>query len=496
VRAFAAALLTGCSLALVPIRADAQVVRIEGGSGERAVRLLELVVQRGDFQFVDRDTTLDAGYHATGDLLVWDSEVRLEGRVDGDVVVLGGVLFVRPGARIEGRVVTIRGTALGSARAQIGERVELSPALPVLFRREADTLSVSILPPPLAPLVALPGVLGFRRISYDRVDGLSVGWGPRLWLTRREFGPALDAWGTVRSARSRLGGGAELRLPLLGGFELLGRAERATVTPDRWIRGDLNNSLSVLAGGHDVRDYHETDRVAVMLRRRNSALIDGEVAFEPFVSLISARDRPLDSQAPWTVRGRDRVTRVNPPVTDSLIRSFELGTGIRWVGAASALTLGLGFEHAPERWNTVDFSRWVTDFRFQTSGLWQDRVGVRAHHRGTLGDTPAPPQRWTHVGGPATLPTITMAAHRGDQLVFLETDYAIPLRFVRLPFVGTPAARATFATGTAWLAGTAMPDWEQNVGAGFEASYFVVQVFVDPRIPRPRPAFQVELTLP
>lgn len=495
-RAYLFALLAIYGLGLAPAISDAQVVRVDGGRDERAVRLLELVLQRDDFAYIERDTTLGAEFHLSGDLIVWDSEVRLEGRVDGDVVILGGVIFVRPGARIEGQAVTLRGTALGSARAHIGERVELSPARPVVFRREADTLTVSVLPPTPAPLVALPGVLGVRRASYDRVDGLSVGWGPRILLTRREFGPTLDTWATVRSARSRFAGGAELRLPLHAGVELVGRAERATVTPELWIRGDLNNSLAVLAGGHDVRDYHETDRFAVMLRRRVGGLIEGDVAFEPFASFTSARDRSLEALAPWTARGRDKVSRVNPPVTDSLIRTLEVGTGVRWVGSASALVLGAGIEHAPERWNSSKFTRWAADFRFETAGLWRDRVGLRAHHRGTLGDTPAPPQRWTHVGGPGTLPTLSMAAHRGDQLVFLESSYMIPVPFVDLPLLGTPTARASFVTGTAWHADTPMPAWEQNLGLGFAASYFVVQAFVDPRISRPRPVFQLELTLP
>jgi hypothetical protein len=89
-----------------------QEIRVEGDRADPAVRILETVVERGNYWLLDRDTLLDATFRHPGDLVVWDADVRLEGQVDGDVVVLGGTLNIRPGARVAGRMATLRGLAI------------------------------------------------------------------------------------------------------------------------------------------------------------------------------------------------------------------------------------------------------------------------------------------------------------------------------------------------------------------------------------------------
>jgi hypothetical protein len=329
------------------------------------------------------------------------------------------------------------------------------------------------------------------------VNGISAGWGPQWRILRDAHGPTLDAWAAVHSARRAASGGAELALPLPGGVLAEARVERATLTADEWIRGSLANSIGTLLFGRDVRDYHEADRAVLSLRRPpTQPLIQGEIGFEPFLAVSTSRDRSIPTRSAWSLTGRDQLERPNPAVAELHIASAVGGAAVRWVGAASEMAARGSVERAIETWGDTGFTRWTADGRFHTAGLWDDQFRVRASFRGTLGDEPAPPQRWTHVGGPGTIPTLPIAALRGDHLAFVEAAYAVPLPFGELPFVGAPQLRVAFATGTAWTAGTPMPRWEQSLGGGFDLSILRLHAWVDPRIDRPRPLFLLELAIP
>jgi hypothetical protein len=474
-----------------------QEVHIVGGAGDRAVRIANEVLARGNYQVIARDTVLGPEYRNPGDLVVWDADVRVEGAVEGSALVFGGRLHVRPGARIAGPIVAIRGLALPSGLATVGEVVELTPGRAVLLEAGPDTMRVTVIPPPRPPAVGVPAFWGFRAISYDRVDGVSVGWGPQWRIARAEFGPTLDAWGILRSARAPLGGGAELRLPLPGGVLAEARVERATLTADEWIRGALANSVEALLFGRDVRDYLESDRVVLTLRRPpRHALVEGEAGIEPFLAFSSSRDRSLATRSVWALTARSALERPNPDIDQARIGSAVVGAFLQWVGAASEISARASIEHAPAVWSDLTFSRFSGDGTFRTAGLWNDDIRVRAHLRGIIGNEPAPAQRWTHVGGPGTLPTLPAASIRGDNLAFLESAYSLPVPLVQLPFLGVPALRIALATGTAWQTGTGMPRWEQNLAGGLELAIFRFHAVVDPRVERPRPLFLLELAAP
>jgi hypothetical protein len=170
-RSFLALLLAAVGITT----AEGQAVRVAGGEGERAVRIANQVLARGEYQLIDRDTILGPEYANPGDLVVWDATVRLEGTVDGSVVVVGGRFHVRPNARVGGPIATIRGLALPSGLASVGEIVELTPGQAVLIERTTEAFVVTVVPPPRPPAVGVPGFWGIRGLAYDRVNGISAG---------------------------------------------------------------------------------------------------------------------------------------------------------------------------------------------------------------------------------------------------------------------------------------------------------------------------------
>ena len=113
--------------------------------------------------------------------------------------------------------------------------------------------------------ISLPLGVGLRIPSYDRVNGLSLPWGPQLATSDESL--ELNALVTYRSNLGKWD-------PSLEGFIRPGVANelklfvgRATFTNDAWIRSDIVNSLAALFVGSDARNYYRADRAAVRLTR-------------------------------------------------------------------------------------------------------------------------------------------------------------------------------------------------------------------------------------
>jgi hypothetical protein len=474
---------------------DAQQVVIEGTRDTRAVRVLERILADGDFLLVTRDTTFEADFVTERPMVIWDADVALAGVIDAPVAVIRATLAIRPGSRVAGPIASLEGVVLRSGLADVGRVDELPADRWVRARLEEEVLYVRISGPPPVPAVGLAGFAGFRRIAYDRVDGMSVSWGPEWRLTRREFGPRAEGWITLRSARSAVGGGGVLWIPLGDAVELVVRGERATRSTEDWIRSEAVNSIEALLAGRDVRDHHESDRVAIRVARR-PAPAGRAPALEvlPFVELSGSRDRALPATRPWALTDRDALARPNLAVDEDEIRAVEAGISLSWLGRRSRAAGRLSAEHGRVREANTRFNRWHFGGRWEMDALWDHRLDVDAQAFGSFGDDPPPLQRWSFVGGAGTLPTFPVAAFRGDHLVHLRTRYAIPLPF-DLPLAGTPSLEALHATGTAWTDAVEMPAWEQNLGLGVAVSVVRLRAWVDPAESRPRPTWLVEAAI-
>ncbi|HEX8275645.1 MAG TPA: polymer-forming cytoskeletal protein [Longimicrobiaceae bacterium] len=467
------AALASCALAL-PLRA--QDVRVEGAADSRAVRIAREVLAAGNYLRMDRDTVLPADFRTAGDLVVVDADVRLEGTVEGRIAVFGGVLFIRPGARVTGPIVNLGGEVYPSGLAQVGEVVEAEPELRVGV--EFDTAGARV-------RVALPDrglafkPFGFRLPTYDRVNGLTVALGPSLLFTGDPEGPRVDAWVSYRTARSSFGGGVSGSAPL-GRWRVDARVERATLTNDAWARGDLANTLGALVFANDYRDYWESDRAAVTLSRPHSeAIIAGEYAWEPRVTLMAMRDRSLRNRDPWSLF--DDFERENPPVDELEWASATVGAGFRWQGSTTEFAGDAAVERALPLLDGADFTQWTVDGLWAMQALYLHQIGVRFRAMGTLGGEAALRQRRTLLGGAPTLPTFPVGAFSGDNLAFVQSTYAIPLpQRLALPIIGPPSLRFTHVAGAAWTTGGPMPLWEQNLGAGLAFSFASAELFIDP----------------
>jgi hypothetical protein len=457
--------------------AAAQRVEITGGEDLPQVQEVRRMLERGDFLLLVRDTVLEPESHVTRDVLIADAEVRISGRVDGAVAVLGGALFVRPTARISGRVVGLGGGVFPSMLAETGEVLESPLGYRVEVESTPELITVRVIAPPPPPRVEVLGLFGLRFPAYDRVSGLTLGWNPTV-RPFRDGRLIARPWVGIRTARGDLVGGIEAE-GVVGRIRYSADLERATQTTDGWIRREWTNTPAALLLGSDARDYHHSDRVRFAVSPAEELVWRGFLV-TPEVELQASRDRSLDTRNPWSLFGS--LDRPNPPIDEGTLVSVRPGVEIDWRGGTSETTSSLALERGLGGPGDFAFTQWQARARYRMEAFWGHSIRFRAFAMGTLGDDlPAPRQRWSYVGGSALIPTVPIEDRQiGDHVVYLDSQYRVPLEFVQLPFLGSPHLRITHRTGAAWITGEEMPGWEQALGAGVGLFLLHVDAFFDP----------------
>jgi hypothetical protein len=412
--------------------------------------------------------------------------------------VVGGDLYMHPGAHVGGRAIAYGGGVYESALATVqgGVAAFRDFTYDVAATPDAYVLRYRALSPATVSTFALGGVYGVNIPSYDRTNGLSLPLsivltpGERLEvepsITYRSQLGRVDPWVSASYQQSRL-------------TSVHVGVGRSTFSNDSWIRSDLLNSLHYLAAGNDTRNYFRAERADLTLER---AIEGVETSFGPYVGVRVERAhsvRPgLDaSGGPWAFKGRDDrddVLRPNPPVETtatgghvSALRSLLAGSTFAWtpgdIVASARVDAELGnFDLSRScalNCNAIPGSSFFqTTFNcaigFPTFGL--QRLDFSGHFVATAGNSPL--QRFAWLGGPGTLPTLELLQLGGDELVFTEARYSIPLERVQLPFVGPPTLSFREILGGAGSSG--FPEIRQAAGVRLAVSFVYGEVLVDP----------------
>ena len=467
----------------------AQAVRLEGRGDSEAERVLQGILERGRYQLISRDTVLPDSFRAPGDLLVARAAVRLSGQVDGDVGVLGGELFIRPGARVGGSIAVLGGEAYPSRLASAGPVHRPPAGAQVRTLADSAGYTVRVIPPPEPSRFALPGVFGSALPTYDRVNGAQISAGAGYNFTGDTLtGPSTRAWVSYATARERVGGGVHVGLPVDSSTRLFARAERGTFTSDRWIRGDLLNSLAAAVFGVDERNYYESDRVSVGIGRAFPAGAE-PVQLAPRLSVIASRDRSLSRHADWSFFG-DGLERANPEIDDGTIYAIQMGSALRFRGRFASFH---GDAAVEQGFGDATFTHASFGGRFDTPVVWRNhRAAVRFYVLQPLAGN-VPRQRWSFVGGPGTLPFLETGELWGDHLRIIESSYAIPLPQLHAPVLGAPSLMLLHAAGVAWASGEPEPDWASDAGVGlrFRPGYVSIRFDVAGNNRKPRVGVRV-----
>lgn len=403
---------------------------------------------------VQRGSTLSGDVAATGGPLVVD------GRVEGDVAMIGGDVVIRPSGGVSGDVVVVGGRARLEEGATVGgDIVEFGGR--DLERRYADGPDdgeeVADATDQDAPAARGPGDRsrderrggelreGDARLtlsagpSYNRVEGLAVMGGPvietrgprslrlealGIWRTAAESPLGTDPWGYRVKATQFLD---ESRILRVGGSAF------STVDPiNGWHLRDTEASIAALGFHQDLRDHFGREGWSASVGIRPTPSLDLEVGYrdEGF--------RSLGAADPWTLFNRAHGWRAQPLVGEGELRSVigSVELDLRddredpfegWYGRAE-LRRGVGgdlvrpelvaltpepgdvpagmplSEDVPAQSFSTDFTAAFVDFRRYMPVTSESQLNLRVVGGGNVEEAPLPPQFQHALGGPGTLP--------------------------------------------------------------------------------------------
>ncbi len=460
------------ALVLTPAVSGAQRVVVRAPAGGHGAALVDSittgdhVVRSGTGPLVfPRDSTI------TSSLLVLGRPTYVAGTVRGDVVVVGNDLFLRPGAAISGRAVAIGGTVAETSLGHVSGTVQSLRDESFVVERDPATngfvlTATSLRVEGAAPgVIRLPGIRGLMLPSYDRVDGLSMPVGVQFVLDSERI--LLAPTITYRSRLGVFDPGIAVRLGAEEGTRFEGRAARDTRTNDAWITPDLINSLKTFAFGTDTRNYFRAD---VGEGRIFRPFVGDRSSLEPFVGARFERVSPITSSGNvYSILERDdsdKVKRPNPLVEPGHIGSALAGLRYRSLPEDAPVTTRLELEAEQSVTTppgTRNFTQLTADGAVEFPTILTHRLRIHAHAVGTLSDS-TPRARYAYLGGSRTLGLSRLLEFGGDQLVFVDSRYLIPIESVQLPVVGALAVSLIHRIGGAGVHG--LGTLQQEVGAG------------------------------
>ncbi len=357
-------------------------------------------------------------------------------------------------------------------------------------------------------VISLPLGVGVRMPSYDRVNGLSLPWGPIITLPRVEIDPTV----TYRSNLGKVDPAARVRIAFTQIDSLDVYVGRGTYTNDSWIRSDLINSLAAIGVGSDARNYYRGDRVKAELSHtfgteaRSAALwIGGNHEFD-----WSTGIRVKHDNAPWSFLNKKdtlKMRRVNPAIDKGHVTSITGGIRGSFDQPEMKGKFDARIEHSFDGPSVsartrCDAQRFANPILYDQCLLVQSTTPALDGHftqaifdakatfptfgmqtfafrgHGVASWDGAPGQRFSYLGGAGTLATVDLLALGGDRLVFVEGEYRYPLVRPLLPYVGAPVLSARYAAGSAGVED--LPDFIQNIGVGLGLKIVKVEYHIDP----------------
>jgi len=388
---------------------------------------------------VEGDFAIPTGTQLRGDLAVLGGSVRVDGELDGRLLVINGDLVVGGGGRITGTVTVIGGNAVIQPGATATAGAVVYPE-PLRYRKRGADLVVEtgeggVVSPRFfdSSVGSARGHITIRAgTNYNRVEGLPVLFGPviRTGGTNPLTLEALAIWRTNEGfslADGKLGYRIRLEKALGGGGDYaLGGTWHSEVQPiDEQGLTDVEASLATFFLHRDYRDYFDREGWSVYGRANGP--------FSPVVVRAEYRDErhgysPVGG--PWSLTDNDGAWRAQPLVgagdlqsltadltydsrnsekspTSGLMAQLGVTSGLGGGIALPSHSSGPGFGGAPE------FAPSPLDDQFSKGWAeveWYSRVGPRSilaarlYAGGSLDGRRLPPQFQTALGGEGSLP--------------------------------------------------------------------------------------------
>lgn len=381
---------------------------------------------------------IDSGSVFEGDVAVLEGPLTIAGRVEGSLVVVNGDVVLQPGAAVTGDVLVVGGAVHGIEAAELRGQIIVYRGR-LAYRRDGDRIVRTRPPEPDgdAPERSESSwdsdVLVTVGESYNRVEGLPVTFGPRLWtrgeaplraealaVYRTESGFRIDpeTFGYFVRVQQFFGGGEAFRVGL-GVHSLISPIEASHIS-------DLENGLATFLFHEDFRDHYEREGATALFGWSPATwpiALTGEVLWEHHASVPAGSPLTLVRNAePWRLQpliaegrlGSVRAaavldTRSDPwdPAAGWLIRgsveqAFHSTLATPEASPSEADCVVCIDPPPPELYGRFGVA--AVDVRRYNRLSPDARLNFRLYAGGSLMAGPLPPQRQFALGGEGSLP--------------------------------------------------------------------------------------------
>ncbi|HEX5439098.1 MAG TPA: hypothetical protein VFW98_18235 [Gemmatimonadaceae bacterium] len=409
------------------------------------------------------------GQTVTGDVAILDGQLTLGGHITGRVVAINSDVTLERSARVDGDLIVVGGLIEGQERAHIGGRVSwYRPAL--RYHLEGERLVAESEPAHgqednwlkrwLHRHERSTSAVTFRTGgTYNRVSGLPVLLGPTI-TQRTSFGSVhVDALGLIRSADAfawkseNLGHDIHADVHFAGahGLTVGGRLFHVVDPVEQWHLTDTEAGLAAFLLHRDYRDYYNdrgvTGYVSVMPNAATTLTLSysaqqwgARAARGPFTLLrnsLTWRDNPMmdagrfhieDAMLSLDTRNNEKDPWVGWYVTADLEHGSSPAVRPGPIFApGQAPALGDAPTHA------VSYMRGFLDLRRYNRVSPNGQLNVRVVLGGWLGGDDLPLERRLSLGGVGSLPGFDFRDGSTSETDVLQCTGGTPIS-------GTPVA--------------------------------------------------------
>ncbi len=502
--------LAAALLVFVASPGGAQTVQLAEPPRTDGQRALQTFLAQGGFDLWTRDTVLAVGDTVRSGVLLLEGSARIAGRVEGDIFVVDGDLFLRARGSIGGNVVVLGGGFYDSDLAEVVGTITYLPNERVRVRPTQGDFEVISEVEPRAAL-EWDGTRGIRTPSYQRVDALTFGFGGLARANDLPGRPEFEAVVRYKTGPSEFDGALRNSWYLSDRVRAALFGAQATVSNDDWIRPTWYNSLAHFVAGDDDREYYRSDRIGIefdlvsaeppIWEDAPSWRLAIAAGWEDAMSL-AARDVTVLFGEDVLVAGEPVPPYPNAAIDDGALYSARAGFEWSKRGREGRIEFGLGLEAGFDDdidGGDFDFSLVEARVSARRPTAWGHAWEVFAIGRTDLGGT-LPGQRLSTIGGVGTLPTMPLRGLRGARLLYVDATYAVPLlgvatlggldAFARVSAGGTGDEGRPFRLEEALTGGLAARLWdfqlELGVAVGSDVGPDAVAVvpFFDVRVRR------------
>lgn len=400
-------------------------VRATQSSGDITIQIAEdsnltyqgnTVIQRGD--------TLNTN------VVVKGGDLTIYGRVNGDVLVIGGDLYIRDGAYIAGNIKVINGEVNTDDDAIVVGYIDKSSSRKEKAYREEEKNFRRASTKLNANWVSETTNLDNFIFRYNRVEGLFLGAGSEkryYWDNQHSYSLYGSAGYGFKSHTWRGNLGLSRQFAFDDGqlIEIEVEGHSLTDTKDDWLIGVHENTAAAILIHEDYRDYFRRDGYGINLGYATQReYFTGQLK----VGYLADEYKSMENQTEWSLFGGNKLFRPNPAIDNGKMRSVLTTAGL------STVTTTID---GPEGWSvlgTVEiadknlggeftFNRYVADIRrYQPLGRY-DNLNVRVRVGTSEGGLPL--QKTYEIGGLGTIQGFPFKGEMGNRMLLMNAELII-----------------------------------------------------------------------